>query len=168
MSDTNSPAEIHVLRPRKVSASKGLDGFLDEQRIAPRDKPKSYDDTRPSFANINAIYCAVCDEIEYLTRDYCRCGHYLRGQLEDEYIVWENGVHLPHAKLAEEVELKLKPLRFFFCLATVFFAVPTLQMNFLSNSMTFRTFLWVLPGVVIGGAVALVEGFLSRPLKVRI
>lgn len=73
---------------------------------------------------------------------------------------------MAHTELSEEVALKLKPLRFSFCLALVFFILPMLQMAFWSDSIALGTFLWMIPGVVIAVVVALVENFLSRPLQV--
>ena len=57
-------------------------------------------------------------------------------------------------------------MRFFFCFPLVFFIVPLIQMTFWADSIALNTFLWIIPGLVIGGAVALVENFLSRPLQV--
>lgn len=165
MSDTDFPAGVHVLRPRKVSVSKKLDGFLEKAGLATSNNKKQSDVTRPRPGSMNALTCADCGQIEYLTREYCRCGHYLRGQLEDEYLAWEQEIHALHSDLEEEVELKLKPLRMFYLLAIPFMLVPALNVLLWSNSFALITLLWWLPAVLIAGAGLFAEGHLIRPLK---
>jgi hypothetical protein len=111
MSDTDFPAKVHVLRPRKASVSSRLDGFLDKAGLVPSGSTALGDSTRPSAGSKNSMICADCDQVEYLTREYCRCGHYLGGQLQDEYLAWEQEIHASHTDLAEAVKQKLKPLR---------------------------------------------------------
>ncbi|MBU3260002.1 hypothetical protein KPG71_08365 [Roseovarius sp. PS-C2] len=165
MSDTDFPAGVHVLRPRKVSVSKKLDGFLEKAGLANSNNNKQNDTTRPRAGSLNAFTCADCGQIEYLTREYCRCGHYLRGQLEDEYLAWEQGIHALHTELSDEVELKLKPLRKFYLLAIPFMLVPAMNVLFWSNNFALITLLWWLPAVLIAGAGLFAEDHLIRPLK---
>lgn len=165
MSNTDFPANVHVLRPRKVSLSEKLDLFLDEHGLDLKEAAKQPDPSRPKNINGNALVCASCGKAEYLTRDYCRCGHYLRGQLEDEYLTWENQVHDDHSKLAEAVALKIKPLRYLFAIGLPFLVGPMLYLNFWADSFTLYPLLWMAPGILIGGIVALAEKILTRPLE---
>jgi hypothetical protein len=165
MSDTGFPTNVHVLRPRKVSLSEKLDHFLDEHGLEIKKAAEPHDRSRPENINGNAMDCAACGEAEYLTRDYCRCGHYLRGQLEDEYLAWENQVHDDHNKLADAIALKIKPLRYLFAVGLPFLVGPMLYLNFWADSFTLYPLLWMAPGILIGGIVALAEKVLTRPLE---
>lgn len=165
MSDTGFPTNVHVLRPRKVSLSEKLDHFLDEHGLEIKNATEPHDPSRPKNINGNAMDCSACGGAEYLTRDYCRCGHYLRGQLEDEYLTWENQVHDDHRKLAEAVAQKIKPLRYLFAVGLPFLVGPMLYLNFWVDSFTLYPLLWMAPGILIGGVVALAEKVLTRPLE---
>jgi hypothetical protein len=165
MSDTGFPTNVHVLRPRKVSLSEKLDHFLDEHGLEPKETTKRPDPSRPKSINGNALVCAACGEAEYLTREYCRCGHYLRGQLQDEYSAWENQVHSEHSELADAIALKIKPLRYLFAVGLPFLVGPMLYLNFWVDNFTLYPLLWMAPGILIGGIVALTERFLMRPLE---
>lgn len=165
MSNTEFPANVHVLRPRKVSLSERLDLFLDEHGLELKEATKRPDPSRPKSINGNAMVCATCGEAEYLTREYCRCGHYLRGQLEDEYCAWENQVHREHSELAVAIALKIKPLRYLFAVGLPFLVGPMLYLNFWADSFTLYPLLWMTPGIFIGGIAALTERYLTRPLE---
>lgn len=165
------PAEVHVLKPRKVSVSRRVDDFLEREGLVPTDeahseaeKPSRQSEVRPNAKNMNAICCAVCGQIEYLSREYCRCGHFLRGQLEDEYLVWERDLHANHAALAETVERKMKPVRRLLLVATPFLPVPVLQLLFWPDSLGVSSMAWFAPAVVIAGAAAALDAILRRPL----
>lgn len=163
MSDTDFPAGVHVLRPRKVSISKKLDGFLDRAGLETSDNTTAINNTRPSLGNINAMTCVGCSQVEYLTRDYCRCGHYLRGQLEDEYLNWEKVVHDRHMAVSDQVECKLKSLRIFIFISMPFIVLPMLLLALKPVDFALSTFLWMLPGIAIFGAIAFVErGFICQ------
>lgn len=165
MSETDSPASVHVLRPRKISVSRKLDNFLDTEGLALSGKPTPNEDTRPRADNVNAMRCAACYEVEYLTRDYCRCGHYLGGQLEDEYLAWEQGIRANHTRLSAEVERALRPLRIFYGLAIPFMLVPLLYLVFWSDSFALSTLLWWSPAMLLAGAGMFAESHIIRPLK---
>jgi len=165
MSDTDFPADVHVLRPRKVSVSSKLDSFLDKAGLVPSCSGELNDNTRPIAGSINAIICADCSQVEYLTRDYCRCGHYLNGQLQDEFIVWERNIHSEHAELLGMLERTLKPLRLYYLLAIPFMLVPAVYAIFWSGSFTLSSLLWWMPVLLIAGAGAFAESLFSRPLK---
>lgn len=173
MSDNNFsfPAEVHVLKPRKVSVSRRVDNFLEREGLVPTDEAQSearepalQSDVRPNAKNINAICCAACGQIEYLSRDFCRCGHFLRGQLEDEYLAWERDLHAKHAALAETFERKMKPLRGLLLVAIPFLPVPVLQFLFWPDSLGVSSMAWFAPAVVIAGAAAVLDAILRRPL----
>lgn len=165
------PAEVHVLKPRKVSVSRRVDDFLEREGLVPPDEahseaqePSRQNAVRPDAKNMNAICCAACGQIEYLSREYCRCGHFLRGQLEDEYLAWERNLHANHATLAETFERKMKPLRGLLLVAIPFLPVPVLQFLFWPDSLGVSSIAWFAPAVVIAGAVAVIDAILKRPL----
>lgn len=165
------PAEVHVLKPRKVSVSHRVDDFLEREGLYPTDEaqsvaeePSRHAEVRPNAANVNAICCAACGQIEYLSREYCRCGHFLRGQLEDEYLAWERDLHAIHAGLAETFERKMKPLRRLYLVAIPFLLVPALQVLFWPDSIGVSSMAWFAPAVVIAGAASALEAILGRPL----
>lgn len=165
------PAEVHVLKPRKVSVSRRVDDFLEREGLVPTDEaqseaeePSRQSEVRPNAANINAICCAACGQIEYLSREYCRCGHFLRGQLEDEYLAWERDLHANHAALAETFERKMKSLRRLYLVAIPFLLVPVLQVLFWPDSLGVSSMAWFAPAVVIAGTAAALEAILGRPL----
>lgn len=164
MSDTNFPADLPVLKPRKVSVSRTVDRFLDEHGLEPSHNTAPRNDTRPSADNVNAMHCTACGKIEYLSRDYCRCGHYLRGQLEDEYLVWERQIHADYKELSELIEVRLKPLRYLFVLSIVFMLIPILQMTLWPDGFSLKILIWILPALLIGGILVLAEKNLNRPL----
>lgn len=164
MSDTNFPADLLDQRPRKVSVSRTVDRFLDEHSLKPSHVTALRNDTRPSADNVNSMHCTACGKVEYLSRDYCRCGHYLRGQLEDEYLVWERQIHADYKELSELIEARLKPLRYLILLIIVFMLIPTLQMTLWPDSFSLKTLIWILPALLIGSIVVLAEKILSRPL----
>lgn len=166
MSNTDFPANVHFLKPRKVSLSEKLDFFLDEHGLELKEAAKRPDPSRPKSINGNALFCAACGEAEYLTREYCRCGHYLRGQLEDEYCAWENQVHSEHSALADAIAMKVKPLRYLFAAGLPFLVGPMLFLNLWAESFTLYPLLWMVPGILTGGIAALTERYLTRPLEV--
>ena len=165
MSDTDYPASVHVLKPRKVSVSKKLDGFLDKAGLTPSQKAIESDHTRPNSKYPNAILCRNCTQVEYLTRDYCRCGHYLRGQLEDEYLAWEETIHSTHAALEQKVAFSTKPLRLFYLLAVPFMLVPAIQLILWFDQFALSALLWWSPAMMLAGAGMFAENHVIRPLK---
>lgn len=168
MAKSSFPSNVHVLKPRAMSLSDRLDAFLEKHALAPNDTPVRCDPTRPKAHGINAICCASCAQAEYLTRDYCRCGHYLRGQLEDEYCEWENQVHSDHIELVDAIALKLKPLRYLFAAGLPFLVGPLIYLNFWADSFTLYPLLWMVPGILIGGIAAQAEKVLTRPLEASV
>ncbi|WP_176249804.1 hypothetical protein [Sulfitobacter sp. HGT1] len=165
MTDTDFSTNIHVLKPRTVSVSEKLDQFLEEHRLTPAiamSKPRR---SRPIASNINAMSCDECGDVEYLTRDFCRCGHYLRGQLEDEYIEWEKEIQADHIELSDSVSRKLKPVRYIVLVSILFLVVPLLYLSLWPEHFTLKSFLWLIPGVVIGGGSAFVEKHMDKPVQ---
>jgi hypothetical protein len=165
MSESEFPASVHVLRPRKVSVSERLDNFLDEEGLASSGTFTSIEATRPLVGKVNAIVCADCGQIEYLTRNECRCGHYLRGQLEDEYLAWEKKILAEYAELSETVELKLRPLRISYLLAVPFMLIPVLKLTLMEGGFDLGMLLWWSPAMLLAGAGLLAETHVIRPLK---
>ncbi|NBB80966.1 MAG: hypothetical protein GVY36_16225 [Verrucomicrobia bacterium] len=113
-----------MLKPRTKSLSDRLDEFLENHGLDRSETPIRCDATRPKAPGVNAIRCARCGQAEYLSRDYCRCGHYLRGQLEDEYLSWLESKEEVVEKLALETEKRNKQVRWLFCIATALLLVP--------------------------------------------
>ena len=164
MSEGSLPSNVHVLKPRAMSLSDQLDRFLEEHALAPSERPIRCDPARPKAPGINAITCASCGQAEYLMRDYCRCGHYLRGQLEDEFLAWEGQIAEEHKRLAETLELKLKKVRFFNLLGLPFVAVPLLFVAFSSEGFSLTPLVWMAIGIAIMGVCAGVEQRLLKPV----
>lgn len=161
MSDGRLPSNVHVLKPRAMSLSDRLDRFLEEHALAPNEKPIRRDPTRPKAPGINAIRCSACGQTEYLTREYCRCGHYLAGQIEDEYLAWVLSLAETHERLAEEAEQRMKPVRWAASISFPFLLWPPLQLLLFGEDMPFTTWLWIVPGLVILGLLAVAEKFIS-------
>jgi len=164
MSESELPSNVHVLKPRAMSLSDRLDRFLEEHALAPGEKPIRCDPTRPKTPGINAIRCASCGQAEYLTRDYCRCGHFLRGQLEDEYLVRAEQLYADHQELSALIEVRLKPLRYLSAFGTVLLLIPLLQLTFWSEEFSLKPLVWLVPALLIGGFVSIAEKFLSQPI----
>nr|WP_323778385.1 hypothetical protein [Amylibacter sp.] len=165
MSDNDYSSDVHVLRPRKISVSKKLDGFLNHAGLTPSSNVTTSDKTRPCADGKNAITCAGCCTVEYLTRDHCRCGHYLRGQLEDEYFAWEQKIRAKHAELSDEVERSTKPLRVFYLLAIPFILVPCVRLIFWADAFNLSTFLWWTPAMLLAGAGVFAETQIFSPFR---
>ncbi|MCI5042297.1 MAG: hypothetical protein MRY81_21810 [Donghicola eburneus] len=165
MSYGQLPSNVHVLKPRTMSISDRLDRFLEEHALAPGETSIRRDPKRPKSPGINAIRCASCGQMEYLTRDWRRCGHYLRGQLEDEFLAWEDQVAEDHDRLAETAELKLRKLRFFNLLGLPFVIVPLLFSTFFSEGLSLTPMVWMAVGIVVMGVCAGVEQRLQKPVE---
>lgn len=163
--DDHLPSNVHVLRPRKLGLVDRLDRFLEEHALSPKDVPVRRDPTRPKQLSFNALTCAACGQAEYLTRDYCRCGHYLRGQLEDEFFEWSARVQTDHDYLAKITAKRLRPLRYIFLSSLPFLVVPLLHLAFWSEGLTIQPFFWMMVGLALAGTVALIEMFLQKPLE---
>lgn len=159
------PANVHLLRPRKLALADRLDQFLDKHALDPNESIQRCDPTRPKGVGPNALTCAVCGQPEYMTRDFCRCGHYLRGQLEDEFFAWETQVHADHDKLAHDIAQKLKPLRFVFLAMSPFVVGPMLHLALWAESLSMSSVLCMMVGFALFGAAALTERLLLRPVE---
>ena len=168
MSEGQVPSNVHVLKPRTMSLSDRLDAFLDSNALNPEERPVRRDPTRPQTAGINAIKCASCGQAEYLTRDYCRFGHYLRGQLEDEFLAWEAEIRADHERLAEDTQRKLKPLRLLYLVSLPFIITPLIDLAFWPEGpLTYLT-ISMLVGFVLLGSLALAESVLMKPVRASI
>lgn len=165
MSESQLPSNVHVLKPRTMSLSDRLDRFLERHALAPSETPIRRDPTRPKAPGINAIRCAACEQAEYLTRDHCRCGHYLRGQLEDEFLAWEGQIAEEHERLAETVELKLRKLRYLNLLGLPFIVLPLLFLTFDSEGLSLTPMVWMAVGVAVMGVCAALEQRLQKPVE---
>ena len=165
MSDSQLPSNVHVLKPRTMSLSDRLDRFLEQHALAPDEAPIRRDPTRPRAPGVNAIRCASCGQMEYLTRDYCRCGHYLRGQLEDEFLVWVDQVAEDHDRLAETAEIKLRKLRYFSLLGLPLVIVPLLFLTFFSEGFSLTPMVWMAVGIAVMGVCSGLEQRLQKPVE---
>ncbi|AUQ51671.1 hypothetical protein PhaeoP83_03444 [Phaeobacter inhibens] len=165
MSEGQLPSNVHMLKPRTMSLSDRLDQFLEEHALAPSEIPVRRDPTRPKAPGINAIRCASCGQMEYLSRDHCRCGHYLRGQLEDEFLAWEGQIVELHERLTETVQLKLRKLRYFNLIGLPFVVLPLLFLTFFSEGLSLTPMVWVAVGIAVMGICARVEQRLREPVE---
>jgi len=165
MSKGQSTSNVHVLKPRTTSVLDRLDRFLEENALAPSEKPIRRDPTRPKAPGINAIRCASCGQAEYLTRDYCRCGHYLRGQLEDEFLAWEDCLKRASEDIAETTEQKLKALRLTSLVSMPFIVAPLLYFVFSGSEFTIYAIASITIGLMILGVMAITEVHICKPLR---
>jgi len=163
MLDEKLPDVVTKLRPRKLRLSKDAERLLAGVTNAEADpkRQQQANGLRPNADSVNAARCAGCGQIEYITREYCRCGHYLAGQIEDEFLDWEQNLAARHERIAEEAELRLKPVRWVASIAFPFFLWPPLQLLLHGDSMPIATWLWVVPGVAVLGLFALAEKFIT-------
>lgn len=166
MSDNTSsfPAEVHVLKPRKVSVSRRVDDFLQQEGLAPTGAgdsearhPACQREVRPDAGNINAICCALCGQVEYRSREYCRCGHYLIGQIEDEYLANRRGLAETHERLSADAERTLRPLRLATLVGLPFMLWPFFHALFYGATGSLSIWLWILPGIAVCGLFSLIE-----------
>ena len=165
MSNGQLPSNVHVLKPRTLSLSDRLDRFLENNALSPDEAPIRHDPTRPKAPGINAIKCASCEHMEYLSRDHCRCGHYLRGQLEDEFLAWEGQIAEVHERLVETVQLKLRKLRYLNLLGLPFLIIPMLVFATSTEGLTLSLMGWMAVSVAIMGVCACVEKYLLKPVE---
>lgn len=165
MSEGQLPSNVHVLKPRKISLADRLDVFLDRHALTPEEVPVRRDPTRPKTPGINAIECSSCGQAEYLTREYCRCGHYLRGQLEDEFLAWERQIKEEHERLAEKLGLKVSRLRYLYLLGLPFVAVPMLFLAFSSEGISIMLMVWMAFGIAVMGVCAAMEQRLQNTVE---
>lgn len=162
MLDDEFPEEVKRLKPRKVRFSRNVERFLGSapsHQMGDKCLPKPA--LRPELGSQNSISCAGCGQTEYLSRAYCRCGHYLHGQIEDEYLAWERDLRGMHEIIARDADRKDKPLRWLPLVAMPFILVPLLVALF-STTPSLTTFLWWLPGFAIVGGSALADKFIAR------
>ena len=164
MSDSQLPSNVHLLKPRTTSLSDRLDRFLEQHALAPDEAPVRRDPTRPRAPGVNAIRCASCEQMEYLTRDYCRCGHYLRGQLEDEFLAWQDHVFKAHEQSTEEYSAKVARLRLINLICIPLFVLPAWRLIMTEAPMTFSLLLFPMSALAVMGLVAYVEQRLKRPV----
>lgn len=165
MPEGHLPSNVHVLKPRTMSLSDRLDRFLEEHALAPSEKPVRRDPTRPHAPGINAIRCASCGQMEYLSRDHCRCGHYIRGQLEDEFLTWARKIEEQHQRLAETVALKVRNLRYLNLLGLPFVVLPLLFLTFFSEGLSLAQMTWMVIGIAVMGICAALEQHLQKPIE---
>lgn len=162
MLDEEFSEEVRRLKPRKVRFSRDVERFLGSvpsHQMDDKFLPKPA--LRPELGSQNSICCAGCGQTEYLSCAYCRCGHYLHGQIEDEYLAWERDLRGMHEIIARDADRKLKPLRWLVLVAMPFVVGPMLYALF-STTPSLTTFLWWLLGFAIVGGAALADKFIAR------
>jgi hypothetical protein len=151
MTEAKLNSGIHVLKPWTISVSKRVDLFPLEQGLETKVGHSRPDQAQPKLKNCNSIRCKSCGEVEYLSRVECRCGQYLRGQLEDEYLERQQQIHTDYQELAELTENRLKPLRYAVAASIFFMIIPLLQVILLQENFSFKSKIWIVPALVIGG-----------------
>jgi hypothetical protein len=158
------PDDVLKLRPRKLRLGQDIERLL-ESACRAEENPESVrqnNHLRPNADSINAVRCVACGQVEYVTREYCRCGHYLAGQVMDEYLAWEHNLVETHDRLAVEAEEKMKPVRWATVAAMPFLIWPLIQSLLNSAQLPLAAWLWFVPGIVILGLCALVEKVIIR------
>ena len=165
MAKSSFPSNVHVLKPRAMSLSDRLDAFLEKHALVPNDAPVRCDPTRPRARGINAISCASCKQAEYLTRDYCRCGHYLRGQLEDEFLAWADGLDAHHNNLAETAMSKVETVRLLFPLSLPLLLWPPLSLAYGAGALSIYSIISFSVGFSLIAIAATIESILLHPVN---
>lgn len=159
MLDEKLPDDAKNLRPRKLRLSKDAERLLagvTDAEADPKRKQRA-NGLRPNADSVNAARCAGCGQVEYITREYCRCGHYLAGQIEDEYLDWEQGLAKTHERPSIEADRKLRPFRFMALAALPFIVWPLLYPVLFDEFGSLTTWLWMLPGIAIFGLFGLIQ-----------
>ncbi len=159
MLDQEFPDDVMKLRPRKLRLGRDVERLLEGVCGTEEDPSESRDRQalRPNADSANAIRCAACGQFEYITREHCRCGHYLVGQIEDEYFAYERGLAEAHERLSTEAERKLKPLRLATLAGLPFIAWPFLHAFLYGATGSLAIWLWMLPGIAIYGLFGLIQ-----------
>lgn len=159
MLDQEFSDDVMKLRPRKLRLGRDIERFLENVSGSEEHPGKvcARQALRPNADSANAIRCAACGQIEYITREHCRCGHYLVGQLEDEYLAYERGLAETHERLSADAERTLRPLRLATLVGLPFMVWPLLHTLFYDATGSLSTWLWTLPGIAIYGLFGLVE-----------
>lgn len=165
MSKGQLPSNVHLLKPRTMSLSDRLDQFLEKNALAPDEALIRCDPTRPKAPGINAIRCACCGQMEYLTRGYCRCGHYLLGQLEDEFLEWKDGLKRASEDIAETTEQRLRAVRLMSLVSMPFIVSPLLYFVFNGSEISIYSISSIAIGVMILGVMAIIEAHICKPLR---
>jgi len=151
-----------------MSISDRLDMFLDRHALAPTEVPFRCDPTRPKASGINAISCASCGQAEYLTRDYCRCGHYLRGQLEDEFLVWLARMTEEHSQTEKTFQKKSKALIFVYAVSLPFIAAPLVHVALASSVLSLLHSYCIAAGLGLMGVGATIESHFRKPVELSL
>lgn len=157
------PDDVLKLRPRKLRLGRDAERLLSDVCGTYGEQSKSAHKSRlrPNADSINAIRCADCGQVEYISRDYCRCGHYLAGQVMDEFLAWERGLAETRDRLAAAAEEKMKPVRWVGACGIPFIVWPLLHSVFSDGNTTLAIWLWLIPGFAILGLCALVETWIT-------
>lgn len=167
MLDEELPGDVAKLRPRKLRLGPDVERLLEGVagvEVDPK-KAREANGLRPKANSVNAARCAGCGQIEYITREYCRCGHYLTGQIEDEYLAWERNLAETHGRLSTEADRKLKPFRIMALAAIPFIVWPLLYPVLFEDFGSLTTWLWMLPGIAIFGLFGLIQTFVTAELN---
>lgn len=159
----NFPDDVLKLRPRKLRLGRDAERRLNDVCGTDGEQRQSGHKSRlrPDADSINAIRCADCGQIEYISREYCRCGHYLAGQVMDEYLAWERGLVETRDRLAADAEEKMKPLGWVGACGTPFIVWPLLHSVFSDGSTPLAIWLWLIPGFAIMGLCAWIETWIT-------
>ncbi len=165
MSEGSLPSNVHVLKPRTRSLSDRLDEFLQKHALSPNEPQVRCDPTRPNATSINGIRCVSCGKAEYISREYCRCGHYLNGQLEDEYLSWLHSKETAVEKLTLETEKTNKQARWLFCLAISLLLVPLVAIAFFPSGNSLLGLSSFLVALLVAGTACAVENTTKKKIR---
>lgn len=158
MLDEEFPEEVRRLKPRKVHFSRDVERVLGSVPSGQTgDARNPAQALRPEPGSQNAIRCAACGGSEYISRSYCRCGHYLQGQLEDEFLAWLHGLREENEIFARDAERRIKPFRLLVLLAMPFIVGPLLYVQHWAETPSVAPLVWLLPGFAILGLYWLID-----------
>ena len=96
---------------------------------------------------------------------HCRCGHYLRGQLEDEFLAWEDEIAEQHQCLVETVALRVRKLRYLNLLGLPFVVLPLLFLTFFLEGLSLAPMAWMAVGITVMGVCTGLEQRLQKPVQ---
>ena len=151
--------DVMKLRPRKLRLGQDIERLLENVSGSEEDPGKvcAKQALRPKADSANAIRCGACGQIEYITREHCRCGNYLVGQLEDEYLAYERGLAETHERLSAETERTMRPLRIATLVGLPFMVWPFLHALRYGATGSLSIWLWILPGITVCGLFGWIE-----------
>lgn len=167
MLDEELPDDAAKLRQRKLRLGPDVERLHEGVAgvgIHPK-KARRTNGLLPKVDSVNAARCTGCGHVEYITYEFCRCGHCLAGQIEDEYPAWEQGLAATHERLSTEANRKLKPLRIIALAALPFIIWPLLYPLLFDDIGSLTAWFWMPLGVAIFGLFGVIQAIVTFELN---